>query len=163
MVFLTRLLNIRHAKRHTDQFLGNLMRSTDSSWRKRRVLMMSSHFFGRKRNCFRIASRYVQKALVKATAVRSLFRADFRDLCETRIQAASAENGYNSYYMREALARTHIHLNTKVLANMAIWEPRTFRAIAAISAFKENQDREVGGLGANHRGPGIQIVDDGKL
>ena len=41
--------------------------------------------------------------------------------------------------MPEALARSHIHLNRKVLANLAIWEPRSFRSVCALTAFKENQ------------------------
>ena len=65
--------------------------------------------------------------------------------------------------MPEALARSHIHLNRKVLANLAIWEPRTFRSISAIAAFKENQSTNEGGLQANHPGPGIDIVTNGKL
>ena len=65
--------------------------------------------------------------------------------------------------MPEALARSHIHLNRKVLANLAIWEPRSFRSIAAIAAFKENQPVTKGGFQANHPGPGIDIVADDKL
>ena len=65
--------------------------------------------------------------------------------------------------MAEALARSHIHLNRKVLANLAIWEPRSFRSIAGIAAFKENQSASEGGLQATHPGPGIDIVSGGKL
>ena len=65
--------------------------------------------------------------------------------------------------MKEALARCHIHLNRKVLANLAIWEPRTFRSIAAITSFKENQSYDEGGFQANHVGPGIDVVTNGKL
>ena len=70
---------------------------------------------------------------------------------------------YNAYNMAESLARSHIHLNRKVLANMAIWEPRTFRSIVAITSLKENQSYAEGGMQANHPGPGIEIVTDGKL
>ena len=65
--------------------------------------------------------------------------------------------------MQDALARSHIHLNRKVLANLAIWEPRSFRSICAVTAFKENQSIEEGGLQANHRGPGIEVIPQGKL
>ena len=65
--------------------------------------------------------------------------------------------------MQEALARSHIHLNRKVLANLAIWEPRTFRSIAGIAAFKENQSASEGGLQASHPGPRVDIVSGGKL
>ena len=70
---------------------------------------------------------------------------------------------YNSYNMPEALARSHIHLNRKVLANLAIWEPRSFRSVCAITAFKENQSFEEGGLQTNHPGPGVDVITEGKL
>ena len=70
---------------------------------------------------------------------------------------------YNAYNLHDTLARCHIQLNRKVLANMAIWEPRTFRSIAAIAAFKENQPYSEGGYQANQPGPGIDVHTDGKL
>ena len=70
---------------------------------------------------------------------------------------------YNAYNMAESLARSHIHLNRKVLANMAIWEPRTFRSIVAVTSLKENQTFDEGGFQANHPGPGIEVVTGGKL
>ena len=70
---------------------------------------------------------------------------------------------YNAYNLHDTLARCHIQLNRKVLANMAIWEPRTFRSIAAIAAFKENQPYSEGGYQANQPGPGIDVLTDGKL
>jgi large subunit ribosomal protein L20 len=85
------------------------------------------------------------------------------ELCNTRIEAASYENGYNAYNLHDTLARCHIQLNRKVKANMAIWEPRTFRSIAAIAAFKENQPYSEGGYQANQPGPGIDVLTDGKL
>ena len=44
------------------------------------------------------------------------------------IDAGAAELSYDAWHMKESLHRCHIQLNTKVLANMAIWEPRTFRS-----------------------------------
>ena len=57
-------------------------------------------------------------------------------------------------------------LNRKVLANLAIWEPRTFRAISAICAKTENQAyEEMRGVGqvSKQAGPGIEIIDRGKF
>ena len=65
--------------------------------------------------------------------------------------------------MQEALARSHIPLNRKVLANLAIWEPRSFRSVVAVTAFKENQSFDEGGLQANHPGPGVDVIPEGKL
>ena len=61
--------------------------------------------------------------------------------------AAAAEHSYDAWHMPEALHRSHIQLNTKVLAKMAIWEPWTFRSVVAVSAHKTMQPQELGGLG----------------
>ena len=81
----------------------------------------------------------------------------------TGIDAAAAEHSYDAWHMREALHRSHLQLNTKVLANMAIWEPRTFRSVVAVSAHKTMQPQELGGLGLPHCGPGTEIISCGKL
>ena len=60
---------------------------------QRKVLMNTAHLFGRKRNCWTIAIRAMQKQLQIATWGRRAFRADFMELCNTRIEAASYENG----------------------------------------------------------------------
>ncbi len=44
------------------------------------------------------------------------------------IDAGAAELSYDAWHLKESLHRCHVQLNTKVLANMAIWEPRTFRS-----------------------------------
>ena len=47
--------------------------------------------------------------------------------------------------------------------NLAIWEPRSFRSVVAVTAFKENQSFDEGGLQANHPGPGVDVIPEGKL
>ena len=42
------------------------------------------------------------------------------------------------------LARSNIALNCKVLANMAIWEPRSFTSIIGLCAHKEKLAKETG-------------------
>jgi hypothetical protein len=65
--------------------------------------------------------------------------------------------------MRESLHRCHVQLNTKVLANLAIWEPRTFRSVVAVSAQKSMQPQQFGGLGLPHCGPATEGITRGKL
>jgi large subunit ribosomal protein L20 len=40
----------------------------------------------------------------------------------------------------QALSRSHILLNRQSLANLAIWEPRTFKAINKLAAVKAHGD-----------------------
>merc|ERR1712038_289470 len=63
-----------------------------------------------------LASRQLQKGLEHVTKNRELSRKDFRELCDLRIEAGAKELHYDSFYMRDTLARLHVGLNTKILA-----------------------------------------------
>ena len=81
MVFLTKLL--RHVwKDHTNPFTGYKQQSPDKFWIRRRVKMMSAHFFGRSRNCYKIAAQYTVRSLTFATNNRKVKKRDFRELCD---------------------------------------------------------------------------------
>lgn len=54
--------------------------------------------------------------------------------------------------------RAHVHLNDEMLANLAIWEPRTFRALAGIAAFKAMQPSESGGMNIQPCGPEMDVI-----
>ena len=69
------------------------------------------------------------KSLERSTKARRAGREDFQELCDLRIEAASKEIHYDAIDMRETLARLHIGLNRKVLSNLAVYEPRSFRSI----------------------------------
>jgi large subunit ribosomal protein L20 len=105
----------------------------------------------------------MSKSLIMATQARGQNRRDFRELCDLRIEAGSKELNYTGLDIRESLARMHIGLSRKVLAGLAIWEPRTFRSIAAICAHKEAQPVEEGGLGRPEAGPGTKVIPRGHL
>lgn len=54
---------------------------------------------------------------------------------KTRIGAASEEHGISYDVFREGLSRQSVLLNGKVLAELACWEPFTFKALTDV-AFK---------------------------
>ena len=115
------------------------------------------------RNCYRLAHRKMLKGLERSTAIRAEARTDFKELCDLRIEAAAKEVHYDPVDMRETLSRLHIGLNRKVLSSLAIWEPRTFRSIAAVCAHKENLPEDEGGLGKNESGPGTEVISRSNL
>ena len=130
------------------------------------------------RNCYMLASRQLQKGLEHVTKNRELSRKDFRELCDLRIEAGAKDLHYDPFYMRDTLARLHIGLNTKVLANLAIWEPRSFRSIVGLCAHKESKfdepQKEIksgSALSCDYPdkrgpyvpGPGTKVIDRGLL
>jgi len=162
MVFTTPTMLVRLAK-HTNQFFGNPQVGPDRFWKRRGFRMMTAHFYGRSRNCSRLAMRYNLKDLERSFRQRLVIKEDARDLWDCRVEGVGNTLNYNTWHMRESLARTGIALDRHMLANLAISEPRTFRAVTAISATKTSQGLEEGGLGLHNMGsgPGIDIV--GKL
>lgn len=55
------------------------------------------------------------------------------DLWKTRIMAGCEQHGVNFHTFKDALYENNIQLNKKMLADLAIWEPRTFEALARVA------------------------------
>ncbi|KAF0294085.1 39S ribosomal protein L20, mitochondrial [Amphibalanus amphitrite] len=114
MVFLTSPAWIRAAK-------------PDKFWRRRRTFRLSAHYFGRARNCYKTAIIRVEKALSYALVGRQQKKKDMVQLWEQRLEAGCAEHGTSLPVLRQGLMRCNVLLNRKTLADLAIWEPRTFK------------------------------------
>ncbi|KAK0081136.1 hypothetical protein PV325_012720 [Microctonus aethiopoides] len=105
----------------------------DEYWRKRKIFKLSAHFGARRRNCYSLAIRAVHRSLMFATLGRRLKRQQISLLWDQRLDAACQEHGISSKIMLEGLSRNDILLNRKVLVDMAIYEPRTFKSLAKIA------------------------------
>ncbi|KAG4069655.1 hypothetical protein HA402_014678 [Bradysia odoriphaga] len=104
-------------------------RGPDEFWRKRKIFKLAAHFIGRRRNCYSVAIRNVHRALAYATKGRKLKKDDMQELWNTRIEGALTQFGITPDTFRHSLSRNDIMLNRKALADLAIWEPKTFEAI----------------------------------
>ncbi|XP_020285169.1 39S ribosomal protein L20, mitochondrial [Pseudomyrmex gracilis] len=127
MVFLSASLSVRS-------------RGPDEFWRKRNIFRLAAHFIGRRRNCYSLAVRGVHRALVYCTIGRKLKKADINQLREQRVEAASQEHNIDLTTLRTGLGRCNIFLNRKSLADLAIWEPRSFKALTDIACARAKQD-----------------------
>ena len=162
MVFTTSTMMVRIAK-HSNQFFGTPAVAPDRFWGRRKLKMLTAHFYGRSRNCYKIAFRYNIKALERSFNNRQVIKRDAQDLWDCRVEGVGNTLNYNTWHMRESLARTGVVLDRHMLSKLAITEPRTFRAVTAISATKTSQGLEEGGLGLHSMGPGPGIDIVGKL
>uniref|UniRef100_A0A670JBM9 Large ribosomal subunit protein bL20m n=1 Tax=Podarcis muralis TaxID=64176 RepID=A0A670JBM9_PODMU len=124
MVFLTASLWVR-------------ARLTDRFWRKQEVLKHARHFRGRKNRCYSLAVRAVQRAFMYATKARQRKKKDMRMLWQTRIEAASLEHGlkyHTEMYLHAFISVfCQVELNRKTLADLAIYEPKTFKSLASLA------------------------------
>ncbi|XP_003700536.1 mitochondrial ribosomal protein L20 [Megachile rotundata] len=111
-------------------------RGPDEFWRKRQIFKLAAHFYGRRRNCYKLAIKGVHRSLLFATRARELKKQDMKELWETRIDAAAQEHGITFKTLMEGLTRCNILLNRKSLATLAVWEPRTFKSLSDIACTK---------------------------
>ncbi|XKL67903.1 hypothetical protein PGB90_003394 [Kerria lacca] len=113
----------------------------DQFWKTRRILKLSSHFYGRRRNCYRNAIRGVWRSLRHCTLGRQDKKRDMKELQDLRIHAGSMEHGLPRGIFKESIERCLILLNRKILADLAVWEPRTFKALTDVAKAKALEDK----------------------
>ncbi len=100
-----------------------------SKKRHKKVLKLAKGFRGRAKNCFRVAVEKVEKALRYAYRDRRARKRDFRALWIQRINAAVREYGLVYSQFINGLTLANIELDRKVLADLAVREPESFKAV----------------------------------
>lgn len=124
-------------------------RGPDTFWRKRRVFKLTAEFFGRRRNCYSIAIRNLNRALQYSRIGRKLKKKDRVELWTARISGACAELEADPNSVIANLAECDVAINRKTLADLAIWEPRTFECLVSVAltkAFEKPYDRGLNAL-----------------
>jgi large subunit ribosomal protein L20 len=91
--------------------------------------MFVKGFMGRTNRCRILAYRGARKALTNAYIGRRLKKRDMRKLWIVRIGAGAKEYGISYNRFMKGLADDHIALNRKSLAELALSEPFSFRAL----------------------------------
>nr|XP_033778738.1 39S ribosomal protein L20, mitochondrial [Geotrypetes seraphini] len=119
-------------------------RGPDRYWRVQEVLKHARHFRGRKNRCFSLAIRSVHRAFVYATKARKAKARHMRKLWISRIAGACQEHGLKYPNLIHNLVKTQVALNRKVVSDFAIYEPKTFKSLAALA----KRRREEGFLAA---------------
>ena len=97
--------------------------------RRKKVLKLAKGNFGSRGNVWTVAKNTVEKGLQFAYAHRQLKKRTFRSLWITRINAAVRAYGMTYSQFIGKLNAKGIVLNSKVLADLAMNEPKAFEAI----------------------------------
>ena len=82
---------------------------------------------------FRLAKQAFVRALQYAYRDRRNKKRDLRELWITRINAAARENGTTYGKLMHALKTAGVELDRKVLAELAVSEPKAFSAIVKLA------------------------------
>merc|ERR1711974_9912 len=109
--------------------------------RKVRIFALAKGFRGRRKNCYSLAIRAVHKALQRQYISRKLKKREMRKLHIQRINIASRQHNTNYSEFMQGMGRTNVLIDRKVLAQLAIHEPRSFASLAQLA-----KDRQTHGL-----------------
>jgi len=106
------------------------MRVKSISARKhRKILKAAKGFKQARRRRIKAAMEAVMHAGAYAYHGRKLRKRDLRSLWVTRINAAVRENGLSYSKFTAGLKKSKIEIDRKILADIAVSDPTTFRAI----------------------------------
>ncbi len=103
--------------------------SVASKARRKKVLKQAKGYFGRRKNVYTIAKNAVEKGLQYAYRDRKTKKRNFRRLWITRINAATRLHGMSYSQFMAKVKANNIEINRKVLADLAMNHPDTFKAI----------------------------------
>ena len=104
-------------------------RGVAASARHKKVLKAAKGMQHNRTRSFRLAKQAVIKALQYSYRDRRTKKRTLRSLWITRINAAARENGTTYGKLIADLKTANIELDRKVLADIAVNEPKTFSAI----------------------------------
>ncbi|RQV98493.1 MAG: 50S ribosomal protein L20 [Calditrichaeota bacterium] len=107
-------------------------RAVDGTRRKdhrKKILKQAKGFWGRRSKLHRTAKDAVAKAGQYAYRDRKVKKRDFRQLWIARISAAVREEGMTYSRFINGLNKAGVEINRKVLSNLAIEDPKSFKAI----------------------------------
>ncbi len=99
--------------------------------RRKRILKQAKGFYGKRKNVFTVAKNVLEKGLGYKYVGRKLKKREYRTLWIARINAAVREEGLSYSVFMNKLEQKGIDLNRKVLADLAMNEPESFKKLVA--------------------------------
>ncbi len=109
--------------------MAHVKRGITTHARHKKILKLAKGYRGRSKNCYRIAIERVEKALQYAYRDRRNRKRDFRALWIQRINAGVREHGLTYSRFVNGLTKAGIEVDRKVLADLAVHEPKAFKTI----------------------------------
>ncbi len=97
--------------------------------RRRKILKIAKGAWGSRSKVYTVAKHHVEKGLQYAYRDRKAKKRTFRRLWIVRINAAARENGTTYSKLIDALNKKGIEINRKVLASLAVENPKSFTEI----------------------------------
>jgi large subunit ribosomal protein L20 len=99
--------------------------------RRKKILKQAKGYYGKRKNVYTVAKNVLEKGLGYKYVGRKLKKREYRTLWIARINAAVREEGLSYSVFMNKLSQKGIELNRKVLADLAMNEPESFKKLVA--------------------------------
>ena len=109
--------------------MAKVKRGVITHARHKKVIDAAKGYYGRRKNVFRVAKQAVDKARQYAYRDRRVRKRDFRALWIQRINAAVRTHGLTYSQFIFAMSKTDLEIDRKMLSEIAISDPDTFKNI----------------------------------
>lgn len=103
-----------------------------ASKKHKRVIKLSKGFRGRANRCFRVAIRRLEKSWQYAYRDRKVKKREFRKLWIQRLNAGVRQQGLSYSRFIEMEGRSGVKLDRKILSELAMYEPFSFKAVVDV-------------------------------
>ncbi|MFP4559715.1 MAG: 50S ribosomal protein L20 [Thiohalorhabdus sp.] len=113
--------------------MARVKRGVESRRRHKKVLKQAKGFQGRKKNCFRVANEFVERAAQYQYRDRKQRKRDFRRLWVTRINAGAREHGLSYSRFINGLRNAGVEVDRKVLADLAVRDKEAFARVVEVA------------------------------
>ncbi len=110
--------------------MARVKRSVHAKKKRREVLEAAKGYRGLKHNTYRRAKEQMLKSLSYAYRDRRARKRDFRRLWIIRINAGARQHGLSYNQLIHGLKLAEIDLDRKVLADIAVSDPKAFAVLA---------------------------------
>jgi large subunit ribosomal protein L20 len=97
--------------------------------RRKKILKLAKGYFGARSKVYTVAKNAVEKGLQYAYRDRKQKKRHFRTLWIARINAGARIHGLSYSKLIHALDKADVKLNRKVLADLAMNHPETFKSV----------------------------------
>ena len=101
----------------------------NSRKKRKKILKSAKGYWGAKSRLIKTAKESVERAMLYSYRDRRVRKREFRKLWITRINAAVRPYGLNYSRFIHILQDKNITLNRKILADLAVTDPKTFSSL----------------------------------
>src|SRR5512132_1032093 len=100
-----------------------------SKARRKKILKQAKGFYGKRKNVYTVAKNVVEKGMTYMYVGRKLKKREYRSLWIARINAAVRAEGMTYSEFINKCNKKGVGLDRKVLADLAMNNPETFKAL----------------------------------